>query len=152
MSIPHAEAPHQYYTIKSLLEPSNAILLPHSVRETDTRLLGPSPGHTPSRSTHHHVEIHTKNTDTWVVPSTKIDVFLDTEPKVSGLRKVSLPEFILLDFETTLKDFLGLGATDGNVNGDLFVTADTECSDCVSSLGSDGCLAGELFQHLRSSG
>jgi hypothetical protein len=34
------------------------------------------------------------------------------------------------------------------VNGDLFVTTDTEGTDSVTSLGVDGSLTSELFKHL----
>ena len=146
----YAEAPHQDDTIKPLLEPSNGIVLLYSVLEANTSPPSLPPGHTSSRSTHHHVEVHTENTDTWVIPSTEIDVFLDTESKVSGLREVSLSEFVLLDLEATLEDFLSLGAADGNVDGDLFVTTDTKRSDGIAGFRCHGCLTGELFQHLGS--
>jgi hypothetical protein len=58
----------------------------------------------------------------------------DTEAEVAGLGEVALLEFVLLDLEATLEDLLGLGATDGNVDGDLFVTTDTEGTDSVAGL------------------
>ena len=79
-------------------------------------------------------------------------MFLDTESEVSGLREVPLSEFVLLDLEATLEDFLSLGATDGNVDGDLFVTTDAERSDGVPGFRCDRCLTGELFQHLGGPG
>ena len=120
--------------------------------ETDTGLLGPPPSHTSSRSSHHDVKVHTENTDTGVISSTEIDVFLDTESKVSSLREVPLSKFVLLNLQATLEDFFGLGAADGYMDSDLFVTTDAERSDRVSGFRRDGCLAGELFQHLGSSG
>ena len=146
------EAPHQNDAVESLLEPSNGIFLLYSMLEADTGLLGPPPSHAPSWSPHHDEEVHTKDTDTGVISSTKIDVFLDTESKVSGLREVPLSEFVLLDLEATLENFLSLGAADGDVDSDLFVTTDTERSDGVSGFRCNGCLAGELFQHLRGPG
>ena len=146
------KAPYQDDTIEPLLEPSNGILLLYSVLETDTGRLGPPLSHTSSWSSHHDVKVHPKDTNTGVISSTEIDVFLDTESKISSLREVPLSKLVLLDFEPTLEDFLGLGATDGDVDGDLFVTTDTECSDGVSSFRCDGCLAGELFQYLGGSG
>jgi len=79
-------------------------------------------------------------------------MFLDTESKVSGFREVPLSKFVLLDLEATLEDLLSLRATDGNVDGDFFVTTDTERSDGVSGFRRDGCLTGELFKHLGSPG
>jgi hypothetical protein len=148
----YAEVPHQDDTIKPLLEPSNGILLLYSVLEADTIPSGPPLGHTSSRSAHHHVKVHTEDADTWIIPSTKIDVFLDTEPKVPSFREVPLPEFVLLDLEATFEDFLSLGTTDGDMDGDLFVTTDAERPDGVPGFRCDGCLTGQLFQHLGGPG
>ena len=145
-------SPYQDNTIEPLLEPSNGILLLDSVLGTNTGLLGSPLSHPSPRSSHHDVKVHTKDTNTGVVSSTKIDVFLDAKSKVSGLREIPLSELILLDLETTFENFLSLRATDGDMNGDLFVTTDPERSDGVSSFRCDRCLAGELFQHLRGSG
>ena len=120
--------------------------------EADTGMLGPPLSHTPSWSSHHDVEVHTKDTDTGVISSAEIDMFLDTKSKVSRLREVPLSEFVLLDLQATLEDFLGLGATDGDVDGNLFVTTDAERSDGVPGFRCNGCLTGELFQYLGGSG
>ena len=72
----------------------------------------------------------------------------DTETEVAGLGEVALAELVLLDLETTLEDLLGLGATDGDVDGDLFVPSDTESTDGVAGLGVDGSLTGQLLEHL----
>ena len=148
----YAEAPHQDDTVKPLLEPSNGILLFYSVLEADTRSSRLPPGHACSRSTHNHIEIHAENPDAGVISGTKVDVFLDTKSKIPGLREVSLPEFVLLDLEATFEDLLSLGATDGNVDRDLFVTTDTKRSDGVPGFRCHRCLTGELFQHLGSPG
>ena len=142
------KAPHQDNTIEPLLEPSNGILLLYSVLETDTGMLGPPPSYASSWSSHHDVKVHTKDTDTGVISSTEIDVFLDTESKVPSLREIPLSKFVLLDLEATLEDFLSLGATDRDMDGNLFVTTDTERSDGVSGFRCNGCLASELFLHL----
>ena len=142
------KAPHQDDTVESLLEPSNGILLLYSVLVTDTGLLGPPPSHASSWSSQHHIKVHTKDTDTGVISSTEIDVFLDTESKVSCLREVPLSKFVLLDLEATLQDFLSLGATDRDMDRDLFVTTDTKRSNGVPRFRCDRCLASELFQHF----
>jgi hypothetical protein len=49
--------------------------------------LSSSDSHT--RSTHDDVEVHTENTDSWVVLDTEINVFLDTETEVAGSGEVS---------------------------------------------------------------
>lgn len=58
----------------------------------------------------------------------------DTETEVTGLGEVLLSQLVLLDLEATLEDLLSLGTTDGNVDGDLFVTTDTEGTDGVTGL------------------
>ena len=83
---------------------------------------------------HAAVEVHTVDTNAGVVLDTQVDVLADTEAEVTGLGEVPFSQFVLLDLETTLENLLGLGATDGNVNGDLFVTTDTEGTDGVAGL------------------
>lgn len=109
----------------------------------------------PVENLHADEEVHAVDTDTGVVLDAEIDVLADTEAEVAGLGEVALAELILLDLEATLDDLLGLfsvssvavrpwtdysgakthlGATDGDVDGDLFVTADTEVTDGVAGL------------------
>jgi hypothetical protein len=87
-------------------------------------------------SVHSHaaVEIHSVDTNRRVVLDAQIDVFADTETEVASLRKVALPQLVLLDLEATLQDLLCLGSPDCNVHGDLLVTTDTECSDGITGL------------------
>lgn len=83
---------------------------------------------------HAAVEVHAVDTDGRVVLDAEIDVLADTEAEVAGLGEVALPQLVLLDLEATLENLLGLGATDGDVDGDLFVTTDTEGTDGVAGL------------------
>lgn len=103
--------------------------IPVSFMPPSTSALISHPGHS-----HAAVEVHAVDTNTGVVLDTQIDVLGDTEAEVAGLGEVALLEFVLLDLEATLEDLLGLGATDGNVDGDLFVTTDTEGTDSVAGL------------------
>lgn len=73
-------------------------------------------------------------TDAGIVFDSKIDVFLDTEAEGTGGGEVAHLEFVFLDLESLVKDLFGLGASDGAVARDLFVTSDTEGSDGVSGL------------------
>jgi hypothetical protein len=61
-------------------------------------------------------------------------VLRDTEAEVAGLAEVALAELVLLDLEATLENLLGLGAADGDVDRDLFVTANAERADGVPGL------------------
>jgi hypothetical protein len=83
---------------------------------------------------HAAVEIHSVDTNRRVVLDTEIDVFADTETEVASLREVALSEFVFLNLQSTLQDFLSLWSTDCDVHSNLFVTADTEGSDSVSGL------------------
>ena len=88
---------------------------------------------------HDDVEVHAVNADRRVVLDAQVDVLGDTETEVAGLGEVALAELVLLDLEATLEDLLGLGATDGDVDGDLLVTADTEGTDGVAGLACGSC-------------
>lgn len=83
-----------------------------------------------------------------VVLDAQVDVLADTETEVARGGEVALAELVLLDLEAALEDLLGLGATDGDVDGDLFVPPDTESSDGVAGLGVDGRLTAQLLEHL----
>ena len=87
-----------------------------------------------TRAGHAGVEVHAVDTDTGVVLDAEIDVLADAEAEVAGLAEVALAELVLLDLEATLENLLSLGATDGDVDGNLFVTADTEGTDGVAGL------------------
>ena len=143
---------HENNTVEALLEPGHGIFLLYTVLEADTGLLCFSLGDSSSWTTHDNVEVHTEDTDTRVVPGTKVNVLLDTETEVAGLGEVLAAELVLLDLEAALKDLLGLGATDGDVDGNLLVTTDTERADGVTGLGGNGGLTGELLQNLGGTG
>ena len=133
---------HENNTVEALLEPRHRVLLLDTVLEANARLLLLPPRNTRTGAAHDDVEVHTEDTDAGVVARTEIDVLLDTEAEVASLGEVALAELVLLDLETTLDDLLCLGATDGDVNGDLLVTADTEGTDGVAGL---ACWVGGLI-------
>ena len=91
-------------------------------------------GNTLTRSGHAAVEIHTIDTNRGVVLDAEIDVLRDTKAEVASLAEVTLAELVFLDLKTTLENFLGLGATDCNVNRNLLVTSDTVGGDGVTGL------------------
>lgn len=61
----------------------------------------------------------------------------DTESEVTSLGEVASSKLVLLDLESSLENLLGLWATDSDVAGNLFITSDTETSECVAGLGGD---------------
>lgn len=89
-------------------------------------------GHSVAVADHDNVEIHTENAGGRIVLQTQIDVLGDAESEATSGRKVLFLQLVLLDLEATVKDLIGLEATDSDVHGDLLVTADTESSDGVS--------------------
>jgi hypothetical protein len=60
-------------------------------------------------------------------------VFADTKTKVASLGEVALLQLVFFDLEATLQNFLCFRPTDGDVNSNLLVTANTERSDGVAS-------------------
>lgn len=120
--------------IEALLEPLDGVIASDAVGSADTALGAAAANDTLTRAGHAAVEVHAVDTDTGVVLDAEIDVLADTEAEVAGLAEVALAQLVLLDLEATLEDLLGLGATDGDVDSDLFVTADTEGTDGVAGL------------------
>jgi hypothetical protein len=121
-------------TLEAVLEPLDDLLTLDLVSGTDTGLRTAALGDTVTRAGHAAVEVHAVDTDRGVVLDAQVDVLGDTETEVAGLREVTLAELVLLDLEATLEDLLRLGATDGDVHGDLLVTTDTEGTDGVTGL------------------
>lgn len=89
---------------------------------------------TGASASHNDVKIHTVDTDGGIVLDSKIDVLLDTETKVSRVGEVTLQQLVFLNLQGLLEDLSSLGATDGGVDGDLLVTADTEGTNSVAGL------------------
>lgn len=128
--------------VEALLEPLDGVVAGDAVGGTDSALGAATADDTLTRAGHAAVEVHTVDTDTGVVLDSEIDVLADTEAEVAGLAEVALAELVLLDLEATLENLLGLGATDSDVDRDLFVTTDTEGTDGVTGLACEGDLLG----------
>lgn len=120
--------------IEALLEPLDGVIAVDAVGRTDSALGAATADDTLTRAGHAAVEVHAVDTDTRVVLDAKVDVLADTEAEVAGLAEVALAQLVLLDLEATLENLLGLGATDGDVDSNLFVTTDTESTDSVAGL------------------
>lgn len=121
-------------TLEATLEPLDDIITLDLVGSSDLGLAAPALGNTLSWAGHAAVEVHSVNSNRWVVLDAEIDVLGDTETEVAGLREVALAELVLLDLESTLKDLLSLWAADSNVHSNLLVTTDTEGTDSVAGL------------------
>lgn len=120
--------------VEAGLEPADSLVALDAVGRANGGLHAAAAGDALTRAGHAAVEVHAVDTDRGVVLDAEIDVLGDTEAEVASLGEVALAELVLLDLEATLENLLGLGATDGDVDGDLFVTTDTEGTDGVTSL------------------
>jgi len=121
-------------SLEAGLVPLDNLLALDTVAGADLGLGTATLGDALTTATHADVEVHSVDSDSWVVLDTEIDVLGDTETEVTGLREVALAELVLLDLEATLEDLLCLWAADGDVDRDLLVTADTEGTDGVTGL------------------
>ena len=119
-------------TLGTNLEPLDGLITLDLVGRADMCLASSTLGDTLTRSGHAAVEIHAVNANSWVVLDTKIDVFADSKTKVASLREVALAKLIFLDLQSTLENLLCLWSSDGNMDGYLFVTADTEGTDGIA--------------------
>ena len=113
-------------SVKALTEPSSSLLLLDAVGGTGSARPLLSLRHTESRSTHDSNHVHAENADTGVVLDAQVNVLCDAKPKVARVGEVASSQFVLLYLEASLEDLLCLGATDGDVAGNLFVTTDTK--------------------------
>lgn len=78
-------------------------------------------------------------------------MFLDTETEATQVGEVVFLEFVFLDLQTGLQDFLGFWSSDGDSASDLFISSNSKGSDGESGLGEDWALSGELFQDFGTS-
>ncbi|GMT33478.1 hypothetical protein PFISCL1PPCAC_24774, partial [Pristionchus fissidentatus] len=135
-----------------LLEPLDGLVTVDLVGRSDTSGGSSALGDTAAGAVEHDVEVHSVDSDGGVVLDSQIDVLLDSESEVSVGREVLAVQLVFLDLESLVDDLLGLRPTDGAVNGDLLVSADTERTDGVTGLGEHGGLASELLEHLSGTG
>ena len=101
---------------------------------------------------HIRVRALTVNADGRVVLQAQVDVLIDAEAEVAGRGEVAVLELELLHGQTLLQDLLGLLTADGDVAGDLLVTADGEGAHGQTGLAENGLLVGELGKHLGGTG
>merc|ERR1719244_251612 len=133
------------------LEPLHSILLGQTVWETNLTNLLPSVSHVDTRSAQHYKEVHSVDTNARIVLDTKINMLLDSETKVSIVRKVFLPQLVLPNFEATLQDLFRLRSSHSAMDRNLLIPTDTKGTNCVAGFGEYRRLPGQRLQHLASS-
>lgn len=98
----------------------------------------------------HHVEVQTVDTNGRVVLDAQVNVLLNAEAEIAGSGEVLTAQLVFAHLQATLEDLLGLGTANGAMDGDLLVTTNAKRAHGVASLREDGLLAGQLFQHLKT--
>merc|ERR1712168_1238532 len=129
-------SPHdllQQDTIIFSLEPFLSIGFGDLVSESNSGLLSATVCNIVSWSSQHNIEIHSIDTNTWIVFYAEIDMFCNTEAKVSSGREVSLSQFVFLHLQSFLKDFFGFGSTYSAMDSNFLITTNTERSHSVAS-------------------
>merc|ERR1712168_1159006 len=144
-------SPHDLFqqdTIIFSLEPFLSIRFGDLVSESNSGLLSATVCNVVSWSSQHNVEIHSVDTNTWVVLNSKIDMFSNTKAEVSSGREVSLSQFVFLHLQSFFQDFFGFGSTYCAVDSNFFITTNTERSHSVTSFGENRSLSGEGFKNF----
>ena len=156
--ISNASVPHL------LLEPLHGLVLGDQMVDSNAALLVTALANGEARASKNNIEVHSIDTDAWVILDSQIDVLLDTKSKVAGAGEGVLVQLVFLDLrsrvqctneivsltvffsrnvhnvthlQATLKNLLCLGTTDGAVDRDLLVTTDTERSHSVAGCKKD---------------
>ena len=75
--------------------------------DADSSWTNLSLGNTESRSRQDHEKVHAEDTSGRVILKTKINVLRDTETKATSAREVLFLQLVLLDFQTTIQQFVG---------------------------------------------
>merc|ERR1719462_750532 len=140
------------HTIVLGLEPLHGVLLSQAVGEANLADLSSPVSDVHAWPAEDDKEVHTVDTNAWVILDSRVNVLLDAEAEVAIVGEVLLPQLVLLHLEAPLQDFLGLGSPDCAVNGDLLVSPDTEATNGITGLGEHWGLSSQRLQHLSGPG
>ena len=135
-------------TLVLLLKPFHGLHLGNLVLAANVSAALLPPVHAEAGASHNNVKVHAVNTSVGIVLEAKVNVLFDAKSKVSSLAEVLPLELVLLNLESTLDDLHGLFSADGDVAGNLFVTADAEGADGVAGLRLHDLLSGERLEDL----
>ena len=120
--------------IKCLLEPFNSLITVDPVAGADSALAATAASNSGTRAAHTAVEVHAIDTNARIVLDTEIYMFANAKAEVACIGEVALTELIFLHLQASFENFLGFGPTDGDMYGNLFVTADTKGTNGETSL------------------
>jgi hypothetical protein len=122
------------------------------VSATNSGLVVLSLGNASTWTAQNNVEVHTKDTNSWVILQAEIDVFSNTKPEVAFLRETGFWKFIRFDTKSFFDDVDSLFTTDCYFGGDLLTTTDTKPTDCEARFTERWLLLCELLNNLSSLG
>ena len=124
----------EHDTLKGVFKPFNSLFLSYAVVKSDGTWSSSSLGNTTSRAGKNDVEIHTVNSYAWIVFDTQIDVFVNTETKVSRRGEIGIFKFEFFDFQTTFQNFRSFLTTNSAVDCNLFISTNVEGTNSVAGL------------------
>ena len=135
-------------SIVLLFEELHSIFFSDSLSNSNTVLTSFSLRNTFSVFFENNIEIHSENTSIWIIFYSKINVFLYTKAEISRFRKVSLSEFKFFDFKSFFQYFLSFITSNCHMNGNFFISLNTERSNSKSSLRSNWYLSCQIFNNF----
>lgn len=136
-------------TLVLLNEPLLGLLLGNLVAGTNASSAVLAAGNAHTGASENDVKVHTEDTGGGVVLNTEIDVLIDTETEVTGVREVSLLELVFLNLQATLDDIKSLVAADSHIGRNGFISADGELTNGVAGTTQARALASELLENTR---
>jgi len=116
-----------------LFEPFHSLILANSMLGSDSAFASSSKTNSASWSFKNDIKVHAEDTGEGIIFNTQINVLLNTKTKTASIRKVSFLKLSILHLKTSFKNFISLISSDGHMNSNLFVSLNTETSDCISS-------------------
>ena len=137
-------------TVIFLLEPFHSLLFANSVLSSNFAFTSSSKTNSASWSFENNVEVHTENTSEWIILDTQIDVFLNTETKATSIWEISLFQFSIFDFKTSLENLVSFIASDGDMYCNFLVSFDTKASNGETSSWGYWLLSSQVFKHFTS--
>ena len=122
-------------------EPFHWFFLWNSVFGSDSWFTSSSQTDSASWSLKDHVKVHTENTGKWIILDTEIDVFLDTESKITSVREVDFSQLSIFNFKTSFKNLVSFISSNCDINSNFLISFNTETSDGESGSWWDGFLS-----------
>jgi len=122
------------------------------VGSADSALASSSSGDPLAWSFEHDEEVHTEDTDAWVVFDVQVDVFLDAESEAAQAGEVAFFQLVFFHFQTSFEDLFGFWPSDSNPASNLLIPPDTERSYGEPGFRENRALSGQLLQNLGGPG